>query len=102
MLRNWEDRFPDDIKLLNEIIEAYGSLNDNDITGAYQLQKDSLQAYMRFSELKYNIKRELLRGEETALKERLNEITTYLYSVHVACRKVYEKSSGDLKYYKEV
>lgn len=101
MSRNWGEQYKEDIDILNQITVRFGQLQENDVQAAYYLQRDSLQEYARFSQIKYDICRDLLRGEGTAIKKHLDETTTYLYSVHVACRKVYEKSSGDLKYYKE-
>ena len=41
----------------------------------FELQKESTQAYNRWSNIKYNIKKELKRGQ-VATKERLEEIET--------------------------
>lgn len=85
-----EERYPDEIILLGNTIKRYENLVETDITGAYTLSKDALQVYNRFSTIKYDIKKELSRGQEAALKDRLKEICDYLLSVSTHSRMVWK------------
>lgn len=44
---NYEAQYNQEVKLLNSIIQRYEKLKENDIMGAFNLMKDSLQAYNR-------------------------------------------------------
>lgn len=71
---DYEKIYIEEVKIFNDISRKYDDLLEEDIAGAFELQKESLQAYNRWSNIKYNIKKELKRGQATATKERLEEI----------------------------
>jgi len=73
-----EKVYPEEVKILNDIYRRNDNLIEEDIAGAFQLQKDAIQAYNRWSSIKYYTKKGLKRGQESALKERLEEICSYL------------------------
>jgi len=85
-----EENYSNEVILLGNIIERYDNLAETDITGAYKLSKDSLQVYNRFSTIKYDVKKQLTRGQEAALKDRLKEICDYLLSVSTHSRMVWK------------
>ena len=88
-----EDKYPNEIIQLGNIIERYDDLVETDITESYKLAKDSLQVFNRFSTIKYDIKKQLLRGQESALKDRLKEICDYLISVNTHSRMIWSKAT---------
>ena len=85
-----EENYQEEVIQLGNIIEKYNNLAETDITGSYQLSKDALQVYNRFSTIKYDIKKQLTRGQEVALKDRLKEICDYLLSVSTHSRMIWK------------
>ena len=71
---DYEKEYQEEVKILNDIYSRYDKLSEEDIAGAFQLQKDAIQAYFRWSSIKYDIKKDLKRGQATAVKERLEDI----------------------------
>ena len=92
-----EKVYPEEIKILNDIYRRNDNLVEEDIAGAFELQKESLQAYNRWSNIKYNIKKELKRGQGVALKERLEEICSYLKYIHTSAKSTWLKAKEDFK-----
>lgn len=87
----------EDINLFNSIIKRFEGLQENDILGAYNLTKDSLQTYNRWSKVKHDIKKELGRGEQSHLKDRLEEMCKYLKEVSVTSRMVWKYAKEDFR-----
>lgn len=85
-----KDLYPGEIILLGNIIQRYEKLIESDIAGAYQLSKDALQTFNRFSEIKHDIKKKSTRGQDAALKNRLEEICKYLTEVTTHSRMVWK------------
>lgn len=98
---NYEEEYKQEADLFNSIAKRFGSLQESDIKGAYSLMMDSLQAYNRWSYIKHQVKKELPRGQQTALKDRLEEMCKYLDRVYTTSRMVWNKASDDLKTKKE-
>ena len=98
---NYEEEYLQDAKLFNSIVNRFENLNENDVLGAYNLSKDALQIYNRWSKIKYDIKKDLGRGEKAALKDRLEEMCKYLKEVSVTARMVWKYSKEDLRNNKE-
>ena len=91
----------DDINLFNSIIKRFEGLQENDILSAYNLTKDSLQAYNRWSKVKHDIKKDLRRGEQPHLKDRLEEMCKYIKEVSITSRMVWKYAKEDFKGNKE-
>ena len=92
-----EKVYPEEIKILNDIYRRNDNLVEEDIAGAFELQKESIQAYNRWSNIKYEIKKDLKRGEATAMKERLDEICIYLKHIHTVTKAIWLKAKEDFK-----
>lgn len=92
-----EKVYPEEIKILNDIYRRYDSLVEEDISGAFKLQKDAIQAYHRWSNIKYCTKKELKRGQGVALKERLEETCSYLKYIHTSAKSIWQKAREDLR-----
>lgn len=93
----YEEEYKHEANLFNNIKIRFEKLNENDISGAYKLTKDSLQAYNRWSKIKCDIKKDLGRGEKAALKDRLEEICKYLKEVSVTARMVWKYAREDMR-----
>lgn len=98
---DYEQQYSEEVKILNSIVARYSSLKENDVLSAFNLMRDSLQAYNRWSKIKHDIKQVSKRGENSAIKERLKEICEYLKEVHTDARVIYGNSRDDLRHNKE-
>ena len=87
---SFEDEYKEEALQYINIVKRFGSLQENDIREAYRLMIDSLQAYNRWSKIKLDIKKDLKRGEKSALKE-----------VHTTSRMIWSKAKDDLKVNRE-
>lgn len=94
---DYEKRYPEEIKILNDIYSRYDKLSEEDIAGAFKLQRDAIQAYFRWSSIKYDIKKDLKRGQAVAVKERLEDICTYLKYIYTSSKSVWLKAKEDLR-----
>nr|DAP71904.1 MAG TPA: hypothetical protein [Caudoviricetes sp.] len=92
-----EKVYPEEIKILNDIYRRNDNLVEEDIAGAFKLQKDAIQAYHRWSNIKYYTKKDLKRGQGVALKERLEEICSYLKYIHTSAKSTWLKAREDLR-----
>ena len=88
-----EKVYPEEVKILNDIYRRNDNLIEEDIAGAFQLQKDAIQAYHRWSSIKYYTKKGLKRGQESALKE----ICSYLKYIHTSSKATWLKAKEDLR-----
>ena len=89
--------YQEDTKMLIDIKQRFGMINEDDPSGCYKLAVDALQLYYRWSEIKCDIKKDLGRGEKAAIKERLKEICEYLQGVSTMSRMVWNNGSDDLR-----
>ena len=94
---NYEEQYKHDAALFNNISNRFDKLTENDVIGAYQLSKDSLQVYNRWSKIKHDIKKDLRRGELASLKDRLEEMCKYLKEVSITSRMVWKYAKEDLR-----
>lgn len=94
---NYEEQYNQEAALFNSIVTRFENLNENDIAGAFKVTKDSLQVYNRWSKIKCDVKKELGRGEQAALKDRLEEMCKYLKEVHITSRMIWSKGKEDLR-----
>lgn len=94
---SYEEKYNQEVQLFNNISKRFDNLQENDIENAYRLMRDSLQAYNRWSSIKYDIKKEISRGEGAAVKSRLEEICKYLKEVHTSSRMVWSRAKDDYK-----
>lgn len=94
---NYEEQYKQDAALFNSIVSRFDKLTENDVIGGYQLSKDSLQVYNRWSKIKHDIKKDLRRGELASLKDRLEEMCKYLKEVSITSRMVWKYAKEDLR-----
>lgn len=79
-----------DSEQLNDVVNRYNNLAENDIAGAYKLMKDSLQLFNRWSYIRAEYRKGLKRGEKPEEKDRLEDICRYLKEVHTDSRMVWK------------
>lgn len=97
----YEEKYREEAEMYNDIIKRFENLIENDIEGAYQLSKDALQAYNRWSKIKHDVKKDLGRGELASFKERLEEMCKYLKEISVVSRMVWKYAKEDLIHNRE-
>ena len=93
----FEEKYNQELKQFNNIYNGLEELTEEDIPGAFNLAKESIQAYNRWSYIKYDIKKDLKRGQLTAIKERLEEMCTYLKHVYTFSKSIWLKVREDLR-----
>jgi nicotinamide mononucleotide adenylyltransferase len=98
---NYEDHNKQEVAFLNNIINRYQNLKENDISSAFKLMKDSLQAYNRWSVIRCDYRRLLKRGEKPEEKDRLEDICRYLKEVHTNSRMIWKYGKEDLRNHNE-
>ena len=54
-----ENKYMKEVQLFNNINSQFGTLQENDIMGAYRLMIDSLQAFNRWSQIREDIRKGL-------------------------------------------
>lgn len=89
--------YTEEVQLFNIITTRFGTLQENDIMGAYRLMIDSLQAFNRWSQIREDIRKGLARGQGAEVKDRLEEMLRYLKEVHVTSRMIWSKAKDDLR-----
>lgn len=89
--------YQEDTKMLIDIRQRFGMINEDDPSGCYKLAVDALQLYYRWPEIKCDIKKDLGRGEKAALKEWLSDQCVYLLEVYRMARMTWGKSKDDLR-----
>ena len=94
---NYEEQYKQEVQIFNNIYKRFNNMQENDVVGAYRLMLDSFQAYNRWSKIKCDIKKSLGRGENAAIKDRLEEICKYLKEVAVTSRMIWKSAKEDLK-----
>ena len=94
---NYEEQYKQEVQIFNNIYKRFNNLKENDVVGAYRLMLDSFQAYNRWSKIKCDIKKSLGRGENAAIKDRLEEMCKYLKEVAVTSRMIWKSAKEDLK-----
>jgi hypothetical protein len=98
---NYEDKYNQEVNILNNMVKRYERLKENDIGSAFQLMKDSLQAYNRWSVIRCDYRRLLKRGEKPEEKDRLEDICRYLKEVHTNSRMIWRFGKEDLRNHNE-
>lgn len=92
-----KNQYPEDCIILGNIIKRKNSLKEDDISGAFKLMQDSLQAYFRWSVIRCDIRSNLRRGERAEIKDLLENIVKYLDEVHRDSRVIYKQGKEDLR-----
>ena len=93
----FEEKYNQELQQFDNIYNGLETLTEEDITGAFNLAKESIQAYNRWSYIKYDIQKDLKRGQLTATKERLEEMCTYLKHVYTFTKSIWLKAKEDLR-----
>ena len=96
-----ENKYTKEVQLFNNINSQFGTLQENDIMGAYRLMIDSLQAFNRWSQIREDIRKDLARGQGAEVKDRLEEMLRYLKEVHVTSRMIWSKAKDEYRTMRE-
>lgn len=92
-----EDLYLEDVNNFIEIVDRFKNLQDNDYANAYQLHKDALAQYDRWSQILFDVRRaEMARKRDPAWKDRVEEMMRVLNNIYTSSRMVYRKGKDDL------
>ena len=89
--------YKEEIEMYGDIKRRYELLQENDITEAFNLMKESLGCSERWSEIKYDLRKLSKRGENVAYKNRIEEMYSYLKYVHTSTKATWLKAREDLR-----
>lgn len=93
--------YEQDTKQFSNIIERYKLLRENDTLSAYNLMKDSLQVFNRWSEIREEVTKSLKRGESSEIKKRLEDKLRVLIEIHTDSRIIFSRSKKEMDFVKE-
>lgn len=93
---NYESMYEEDKKQYVNVKRKFEALQENDIAGAYKLMKEAFAVAERWEQIKYDIKKDLKRGEQAALKDRLEEMCRYLREIAITCRMIWNNANRNL------
>jgi hypothetical protein len=94
---DYEQKYKEDVNNYIDIVQRYREIQENDIAQAFQLMKDSLQQYNRWSKIRLDVRKENGRGAKPELKDRIEEMCKYLKEVNSESRMIWRSSKEDLK-----
>ena len=101
-MKEYDKELLEDIRQYKDILKRFVTLQENDIEGAYNLMKDAFIVSERWSKIKYDIRKDLKRGEGAAFKERIEEMHRYLKEIAVTSRVIWKTAKETLQNYKEI
>ncbi|MBS6601276.1 MAG: hypothetical protein KH333_09760 [Clostridium sp.] len=101
-MKEYDKELLEDIRQYKDILKRFATLQESDIEGAYNLMKDAFIVSERWSKIKYDIRKELKRGEGAAFKERVEEMHRYLKEIAVTSRVIWKTAKETLQNYKEI
>jgi len=89
--------FDEDIKSFSEIVNRFNILQDNDYATAYQLHKEALGQYDRWSAIYFEVRKaELGSKKNPALKDRIEQMLRVLNNIYTSSRMVFGRAKNDL------
>lgn len=87
----------EDIQYFQQIVERFNYLQDTDYSEAYQLHKEALAQYDRWSTIFFEVRRaEVSSKKDPALKYRIEHILKILNNIYTSSRMVWNKAKDDL------
>lgn len=92
-----KEEYPEDIIMYGNILESFKQLTETNPSGAFKLSIDASVSYDRWSEIKCLKKKNLGRGEQAALKDRLKEMCEFLKDVSTMARMVWNNAEDNLR-----
>lgn len=91
--------YADVLEEYGDIFTRYMGLNETDGVGAYELMRDALSLYERFSFIKLEVRREETKGKpetkDPPFKDRLDEILRVLKEINQESRMVWKQAEDD-------
>lgn len=89
--------FDEDIQYFQDIIKRFNLLQDTEYSVAYQLHKEALAQYDRWSTIFFEVRRaEVGNKKDPALKDRIEHILKILNNIYTSSRMVWNKAKDDL------
>lgn len=94
---NQEELYKEDVNNFIDITEKFKILQENDFSTAYQLHKDALAQYERWSQILFEVRRaESGRKKDPPWKDRVEDIKKVLNNIYTSARMVWNKAKDDL------
>lgn len=89
--------FDEDIENFKEIVNRFNVLLDNDYATAYQLHKEALGQYDRWSTIYFEVRKaELGSKKNPDLKDRIEQMLRVLNNIYTSSRMVFGRVKDDL------
>lgn len=87
----------EDITNFTEILNRFEVLQDNAYAEAYDLHKQALAQYDRWSTIFFEVRKaEVGNKKNPALKDRIEQILRILNNIYTSSRMVWNKAADDL------
>lgn len=94
---NSEDLYQADVGNFIQITDRFKYLQDNDYATAYQLHKDALAQYDRWSQILFDVRRaEMAKKRDPAWKDRIEDMLRILNNIYTSSRMIWNKAKDDL------
>ncbi|MHC1681372.1 MAG: hypothetical protein AB6733_00165 [Clostridiaceae bacterium] len=94
---NPEELYFEDVNNFINVVKRFKYLQDNDHATAYQLHKDALAQYDRWSQILFEVRRsEIVRRKDPPWKDRVEDMMRVLNNIYTSSRMVYRKGKEDL------
>lgn len=92
-----EELYQEDVNNFIQIVDRFKYLQDNDYSTAYQLHKDALAQYDRWSQILFEVRREeLIKKKDPPWKDRIDDMLRVLNNIYTSSRMVWNKGEKDL------
>lgn len=87
----------EDVQNFKEIVKKFNILQDTDYSQAYQLHKEALALYDRWSTIFFEVRKaEIGSKKNPALKDRIEHILKILNNIYTSAHMVWNKAKDDL------
>lgn len=86
--------YDEDIKMYAKLLARFNDMQENDYMQAYNLHKEALVLYDRFSYILYDYRK--CGGKDTAIKNRMEDILKVLSNIYTSSKMVFNKAKEDL------
>lgn len=92
-----EELYSQDVQNFINLMGRFKELQDTDYSQAYDLHKDALAQYNRWSLILFEVRRnELVSKKDPPWKDRVEHILKTLNNIYTSARMVWNKSKDDL------
>ena len=98
---DFEKLYKEDVNNYIDIVQRYSILIENDHIEAFELMKDSLVVWDRFTVIRADVLKILGRGECVWLKKSLEDKINILEEIHRDVRATFLRAKDGLRVYRD-